>query len=361
MFTQIEAKSFVNNVFNNILAKGQSQSLTEFYLPDFIGHYLDKKYNFNSIKNLAIGIEDKSFNVTYDVKSVSVLGNFIISNLNVKWLNKFDNTSLAVDFVCVWLIKNDKISEAWLLIDRDVSHIIDQLRNSPSEAKTMTVNQAAEFFDELYLEVFSKGNLDKLMDYYHTDFIGHCNDELFDLEDIKDRVCIIKEHFNYFSLKVEKVSISGNIVTLVNQANLTSKYHKSIFIMTQFTNAIIIDNKIKEQWIVNEGKPLSYQAVNRIIWPKSDFLEAFDIRKKNKKEFLENLKEVLKSDKFNLEFSSKKLECIYYYLNGYSAKETSAEVNLTSRTVELYLQDIKNKFNCNQRLELKNLLFPKLV
>lgn len=53
-----------------------------------------------------------------------------------------------------------------------------------------------------------------------------------------------------------------------------------------------------------------------------------------------------------LHFSKREKECISHLINGLSSKQIAKELNISHRTVEFYLESIKNKFKCRTRLEL---------
>jgi len=51
-------------------------------------------------------------------------------------------------------------------------------------------------------------------------------------------------------------------------------------------------------------------------------------------------------------------ECLILFLNGYTAKETGAELNLSYRTVEEHLENLKIKLGCRYKRNL-HALFPR--
>lgn len=57
-------------------------------------------------------------------------------------------------------------------------------------------------------------------------------------------------------------------------------------------------------------------------------------------------------DVYKLHFSKREKECISHLINGLSSKQIAKELNISHRTVEFYLESIKNKFKCRTRLEL---------
>jgi len=65
--------------------------------------------------------------------------------------------------------------------------------------------------------------------------------------------------------------------------------------------------------------------------------------------------QILEND--NLEIDNKKLsnrerECLYYLIQGASAKEIARILALSSRTIEFYFIRMRTKFNCANRMEL---------
>jgi len=52
------------------------------------------------------------------------------------------------------------------------------------------------------------------------------------------------------------------------------------------------------------------------------------------------------------DLSSRQLECLFYLVKGYSAKQIGKKICLSYRTVEDYLTTAKIKLNCNNRAEL---------
>lgn len=51
-------------------------------------------------------------------------------------------------------------------------------------------------------------------------------------------------------------------------------------------------------------------------------------------------------------FSKREMECIFYLLRGKTTKQTSEILNLSKRTVDYYIENIKNKAGCRTKSEL---------
>jgi DNA-binding CsgD family transcriptional regulator len=61
--------------------------------------------------------------------------------------------------------------------------------------------------------------------------------------------------------------------------------------------------------------------------------------------------EVNSNEIFN-QLSAREAELTFYLIRGFTTKDISAFMDLSPRTVESYLETIKNKFNCNSKNEL---------
>ncbi len=52
------------------------------------------------------------------------------------------------------------------------------------------------------------------------------------------------------------------------------------------------------------------------------------------------------------ELTERQLDCVYYLVKGMTFKQIGKELNLSPRTVEHYIENIKVKFDCFSRFDL---------
>ena len=50
--------------------------------------------------------------------------------------------------------------------------------------------------------------------------------------------------------------------------------------------------------------------------------------------------------------SKREKECLYYLIRGMTAKEIGRALNLSPRTIEFYIENMKKKFSCHNRIDL---------
>lgn len=363
MFTQQEAEKFVDNILNKVRAKGEHDSLERYYTEDFIGHYMDEVYYVKDLKKLGQIISSKLEKLKYDILRVVVIDNLIITTCTIKWIDKASKNSYQIDQVSIWLIRDKKISEAWIISDQGNAVLkrstVKEFNSWFHFSDMYTTVEAREFFDNLYTDIFTNCQYERLMDYYQPDFIGHNYNEDFNLDDVKDRVTVIEKYYKNVKFAIKNLMVSNELVTLSNRISFELISDGSIYEVVQFATFLIKDKKIQEAWLVHENEPGSYRQFTQYGWqPNSDFLKPFEVLSKNKEEYIKAIQTALELNERRAELPRRELECLYYYLMGYSAKETAIEMKMSPRTVESYILHVKDRFGCNNRLELRKILFP---
>jgi len=130
-------------------------------------------------------------------------------------------------------------------------------------------------------------------------------------------------------------------------------------------------SKTKEKYIVGISKNMTtaiwypqYENHSLILEEKDKKIseQFFSILEKNfgiqkidpfetKISSLDTLRKYLKeSQKIN--FSARELECLFYFCQGKTAKQTAREMVISYRTVETHLENIRQKTACNNKLEV---------
>ncbi len=77
------------------------------------------------------------------------------------------------------------------------------------------------------------------------------------------------------------------------------------------------------------------------------------MRARDMKQFisLDKLKRLILKQQ-SLQVTRRELECLYYLSIGKSAKQTAAALNISTRTVEFHLKNLRNKTGARNRLQL---------
>lgn len=59
----------------------------------------------------------------------------------------------------------------------------------------------------------------------------------------------------------------------------------------------------------------------------------------------------------NLSLTQRQLDCLLFLVKGFTMKQIAKKLSLSPKTIENYLENIKNKLNCNTRSELFKIAF----
>ena len=102
----------------------------------------------------------------------------------------------------------------------------------------------------------------------------------------------------------------------------------------------------KASTIINSSKE------NNLIYPKANDKKDFELTGSTVAQFLEET-DVNKYWLDSVHYLSKReAECIFYLLQGKSTKDTGRLMKISPRTVECYINNVKNKLNCYYKGDL---------
>jgi DNA-binding CsgD family transcriptional regulator len=165
---------------------------------------------------------------------------------------------------------------------------------------------------------------------------------------IEHTFTIIKKHndgesFYHFATSIKDESM--NQVFLANVDLLESMYHQlKTKINTQSSgyiikpeNNLIVSSRNREDFVadLNHGQAES---------------ECFDIFQSIHSNLLSFQYELIK--KTNQALSQREAQCLYYTLQGKSARATGSKLHISQRTVEYYINLLKDKFYCESKSDL---------
>ncbi len=218
-----------------------------------------------------------------------------------------------------------------------------------------THDEAGKFLRELLEDVFPNGNPERLKDFYTPDLIGHFGEEIFYFADIINRIITLKETTNNCHFEVKNFIVTGDLIMFTCKQSWVAKADNSYSNLTIFGVYKILKGKICEAWLLYDAEGVHpYKDVNKNY--AKNMLQ-FELNAKSKAEFLQHLKNAKKLYGIRVKLTPAEEECLYYYFHGFSAKETAIKMDLSYRTVETYLAQVKDKFACKTKAELRKKLF----
>jgi len=226
----------------------------------------------------------------------------------------------------------------------------------------MTPEEAKLFVNEIFEDILPRGRTDRLPDIYTPDVLGHYNNKNFYFDDIFKRCEILGKNIKSFHFKVDNVTVIDDLIICQTRQNWISKKEN---ILHEIRNTLIYrirGKKICELWTLQDPDATaeSYQEINQDFESR---MKSVQVEVKSKKTFLDRLciNQYLYSAK-SVKLTQAEKECLYYYLNGYSSKETGQALHMSSRTVETHIVNLKEKLNCHSKAALRNcILMVKAV
>lgn len=60
-------------------------------------------------------------------------------------------------------------------------------------------------------------------------------------------------------------------------------------------------------------------------------------------------------------FTSRELECLQWIIDGLTAKQIARQMHISYRTVEAYVQSLKNKMKCHSKIQLISKVLKLLI
>lgn len=199
---------------------------------------------------------------------------------------------------------------------------------------------------------FQAARYNKKPGYFESGYYLWENDILADHE---------KEH-----AKVLKKCGLGNGFTIVRQEDeycdyfhfastpdndaINNFYLNNIDLLEKFV--LYFEQKTKELRLMVDKMPISMKQVE-----EGDFSEqaADFVDPAEREAFIIDINQdslIALNDPSTMSLTSRQKQCVYWLLKGKTAWETARILNLSQRTVEHYLQNIKAKLNCRTKFEL---------
>ena len=234
--------------------------------------------------------------------------------------------------------------------------IITRVNETKEEKIMFTQNEAKSYLDDLFENVFGLGQIERLSEFYTNDVIGHYNESTFGFNDIADRIILLNEICQKRRFVVKSFVVSGDVVIVKCRQTWLTNTDKKLCESMVVAVYHIRDKKIDEAWLLIDDARESYLEINQ---SDSDYLPRYELNSCSQKQFFDYMSDYeyfYQKDRVSL--SEKEQETLFYYMRGLTAKEIANEMNVSHRTIESYISDIMDKYNCNSKIELRKKLFP---
>ena len=221
-------------------------------------------------------------------------------------------------------------------------------------SKPFTQREAIVFVKNVLEDIFPNGKVAEVKNIYTPDVVGHYKDEVFGRDEIENRVRAIRDYTKDCNFKVQEViRVSDEIITFSCKQSWRDKAHNTFHNLLVFGVYKMRKRKVAEVWMILDIDAKRYSEINKDF---TNNMREFEHHQKTKEDFFYKL---TIQNNLHTKLSIIEQECLYYYFHGFSAKETALEMRISPRTVESHIADIKDKFACRTKHELRRKIFPK--
>ena len=224
-----------------------------------------------------------------------------------------------------------------------------------------TTAEAREFVQRIVDAIFVTGDVETVKRYYAADAVVHYGESLHNRDDIINRLNYCQAIYTEQQHFILDVVTFGNSIIFRDKQQGRSKENNEIFNVDLTAVYRIENNKVQESWLMTD---VCFNYTANAQKGESDGITGHQTALINTnidtayKMFTQTIKKKLQRDYAKIELSPREMECLFYTLGGRTAKEIAHTLDLSARTIEHYLDNLKTKLNCNSKSELRRKLIP---
>jgi len=205
--------------------------------------------------------------------------------------------------------------------------------------------QASHFMHQL-INLWEGRDSGEIPTLYHESFEGEHNGQSFDREELVQRFAYFQERYKnqLYDLKDFHVIEGNKLFSLLHILAVDTEKNQTVELRISHLFQIEA-GKIVKLWSLTSD-PLSIKSLESAA-------EDQTIENYTKNRFPQLLQLVHTYKELRIQLTAKEIDCLYYYISGLSAKETAPMLDMSYRTVEKHLENIKIKYKLRYKSELR--------
>lgn len=154
------------------------------------------------------------------------------------------------------------------------------------QSKPFTQEEALHFVQNVLEDVFPNGKVEEVKNIYIPEVIGHYKDEIFGIEEIKNRVKALRDHTKDCNFKVQEViRINDEIITFSCKQSWRDKSHNTFHDLLVFGIYKMRNRKVAEVWMILDIDAKRYSEINKDF---TNNMRGFEHHQKTKEDFFIN-------------------------------------------------------------------------
>lgn len=220
--------------------------------------------------------------------------------------------------------------------------------------------QAAYDFVNKLINALYSGDIEFIKQSYSEDLIAHYGAITFTRDDVINRAIYNVETYEAQSHHLLQLITFDNVIVYRDRQMGMNKQTQQRLDLELTGVYRLRGDTIVEAWLLTsatfdyKAKPGEHDGLQlaRAGILQTDFSTGL-------KSFTDNINQLLAEHFPNITITEREMECLFYTVGGRTAKETAKLLALSPRTIEHYLDNLKSKFNCSTKSELRNILVPE--
>lgn len=199
--------------------------------------------------------------------------------------------------------------------------------------------------EELHM-AWSTQDIKAFQKLYHHDFHGYYCHQKITIKEILNRVEHLKQHYKkclWSTISTENVK-KNQILVFAKTTLLDFNEVKSIILHATLYE--VLNNKVYRSYSASD------LPINLLLAPEEK--EDLTLRTSRKRQLSNHIKEYQKVHSLSKNISNRELDCLYYYLLGFSFALIGTHLDIKASTVETHLSSIVQKLELSNKYDLRN-------
>lgn len=222
----------------------------------------------------------------------------------------------------------------------------------------MNKEKAYKFVNNLLNNLVVDANAEKLAQYYCRDIIGYFGGTEINFDDIVNHANYLQTVFkNRHHILHDAIVAEDKIIFRARQI-LTHVKTNDLFI-TEVTGVYKLkEDKVFKLWVITD-KDFDYFESPEHGLCVTDLPNHKDCKsKKQFQSFITNEKFMLHGNLQTVNLTDREMDVLFYTMRGMTAKETGQRLDISFRTVESYIETLREKFDVSSKAELRRKITP---
>ncbi len=216
----------------------------------------------------------------------------------------------------------------------------------------MTNEQARDFIKARMDAIVVNCDEETIKKIYKPDVVVHLDGLSFGLREIINRVQFNREVFSQRSYILREVIVAQDLLFFRVSQHLTHAKTQEVWQPDLLVVYRLEDESVAEVWFTSE------HLINYVETPEQGLTRniSSSVLQSAKERFFERIIEypfLIHGERQQVTLLDIEKEILFYTSKGFTAKQIAKKISLSHRTIEDYLNRLKEKFDCTDKAQLR--------